>query len=184
MMEVLNVEIKARCKGFDLFRRILQQKKAEFIGKDRQVDTYFPARGGRLKLREGRIENNLIWYERPDDSGPKTSSCMLYRTAGGSPLKAILERAMGILAVVDKEREIYFIGNLKIHLDRVKGLGTFVEIEAQSEAGGLPAETLQRQCEQLMEVMGIREEDLVRESYSDLIMAKQHEDHQRGTDWG
>ena len=184
MMEVLNVEIKARVKGLDKLRSILEQKQADFIGTDHQVDSYFQARSGRLKLREGHIENNLIWYERPDESGPKTSNCMLYRTAGGSPLKGILERALGVLVVVDKEREIYFMDNVKVHLDRVKGLGTFVEIEAQSEVGNLPEETLRRQCQQLMEAMGIREEDLVGESYSDLIMVKQNEDHQRGTDRG
>ena len=77
---------------------------------------------------------------------------------------------MGVMVVVDKEREIYFIDNIKIHLDLVKGLGTFLEIEAQSEADGLAEETLNRQCRQLMEAFGIMPDDLLSNSYSDLLM--------------
>ncbi len=77
---------------------------------------------------------------------------------------------MGVMVVVDKEREIYFIDNIKIHLDLVKGLGTFLEIEARSEADGLAEETLNRQCRQLMDEFGVRNDDLVSDSYSDLLM--------------
>ena len=73
-------------------------------------------------------------------------------------------------AEVDKEREIYLIDNVKIHLDRVKGLGAFLEIEAQSGADGLHEETLDRQCRQLMDELGVRTEDLMSDSYSDLLM--------------
>jgi adenylate cyclase class 2 len=181
MMKVINVEIKARCADHESIRRMLRHRKAEFIGKDHQVDTYFLAGSGRLKLREGTIENNLIWYRREDLSGPRTSYCRLFKTDSGSALKEILEQALGILVVVDKEREIYFVGNVKIHLDRVSGLGNFLEIEAQSEAGDLSEETLYRQCTGLMDEFGIDTGDLVSKSYSDLILLQQHEDHQRGT---
>lgn len=180
-MRVINVEIKARCAGHEPIRRALRQREADFIGKDHQVDTYFQTGWGRLKLREGTIENNLIWYQREDHSGPRTSHCMLYKTEAGSILKEMLEQAMGILVVVDKEREIYFIGNIKIHLDHVSGLGTFLEIEAQSKAGDLSEESLYRQCVGLMDEFGIAAGDLVSESYSDLILAHEDEDHQRGT---
>ena len=176
MMKVINVEIKAMCHDHEPIRRIMLEKNADFVGLDHQVDTYFRTGSGRLKLREGTIENNLIWYQRPDQAGPKTSNCILYKTEKGSILKDILDRAMGVLVVVDKEREIYFIDNIKIHLDRVKGLGTFLEIEAQSEADGLAQETLDRQCRKLMEELGVRTEDLLSDSYSDLLMAAQDED--------
>jgi adenylate cyclase class 2 len=182
-MKVINVEIKALCNDHGRIRRILLKKQANFIGKDQQVDTYFLARCGRLKLREGTIEQNLIWYQRPDQAGPRTSRCILHRTERDTPLKDMLERAMGVLVVVDKEREIYFMDNVKIHLDRVKGLGTFLEIEAQSEAGELAEEILHRQCRQLMDELGVRTGDLVSDSYSDLLMRK-NEDHKRGTDRG
>ena len=136
-MRVINVEIKARCSDQDSIRAILRSRNAEFRGEDRQVDTYFGSPSGRLKLREGNIENNLIYYERPDEGGPKTSRCILHPVSRDSSLKEILERSMGIAVVVDKRREIYFLENIKVHLDRVEGLGTFVEIEAQSEEGKL-----------------------------------------------
>ena len=170
MMKVINVEIKATCNDLERIRQILLERDAKFIGLDHQVDTYFRSSSGRLKLREGNIENNLIWYQRPDQAGPKTSHCVLYKTEKDSALKAILHDAMGVMVVVDKEREIYFIDNIKIHLDQVKGLGTFLEIEAQSEEGDKSEELLNRQCVQLMDELGIRNEDLVNESYSDLLL--------------
>ena len=169
-MKVINVEIKAICNDLERIRRILLERNANFIGLDHQVDTYFRSSSGRLKLREGNIENNLIWYQRPDQAGPKTSHCVLYKTEKDSALKTILHDAMGVMVVVDKEREIYFIDNIKIHLDQVKGLGTFLEIEAQSEEGDKSEELLNRQCIQLMDELGIRNEDLVNESYSDLLL--------------
>jgi predicted adenylyl cyclase CyaB len=173
MMKVINVEIKALCRDHSRIRSILSEKDAAFIGRDHQVDTYFKSVSGRLKLREGTIENNLIWYRRPDQAGPKTSHCVLLGTEKGSPLKDILEHAMGIMVVVDKHREIYFIDNIKIHLDLVEGLGSFVEIEAQSEEGVLTEEILNAQCTRLMEELGIPKGDLLTGSYSDLIMQKE-----------
>ena len=170
MMKVINVEIKATCNDLERIRQILLERDAKFIGLDHQVDTYFRSSSGRLKLREGNIENNLIWYQRPDQAGPKTSHCVLYKTEKDSALKAILHDAMGVMVVVDKEREIYFIDNIKIHLDQVKGLGTFLEIEAQSEEGDKSEELLNSQCVKLMDELGIRNEDLVNESYSDLLL--------------
>ena len=118
-MKVINVEIKAICTDHERIKRILLEKNADFVGLDHQVDTYFRSGSGRLKLREGCIENNLIWYQRPDQAGPKTSHCILYKTEKGSALKTILHDAMGVMVVIDKEREIYFIDNIKIHLDLV-----------------------------------------------------------------
>lgn len=176
-MKVINVEIKARCGDHEGIRRILKAKNARFVGLDHQVDTYFLTGSGRLKLREGTIENNLIWYQRPDRAGPKTSQCILYKTEKGSALKNILQETMGVMVVVDKEREIYFIDNIKIHLDRVKGLGTFLEIEAQSELGDKTEDFLKSQCKGLMEELGTSPGDLLSDSYSDLLMKLQDEDH-------
>ena len=169
-MNVINVEIKAICRDQERIRRILLEKNADYAGTDHQVDTYFKSRKGRLKLREGTIENNLIWYERADQAGPKTSHCILYKTEKGSVLKNILSETMGVMVIVDKEREIYFIDNIKIHLDLVKGLGTFLEIEAQSKEGDKSEAFLNRQCFQLMEKFGVKKDDLLSDSYSDLLL--------------
>jgi adenylate cyclase class IV len=163
------IEIKARAGDLDAPRRLLQARGARFVGLDRQVDTYFRVPVGRLKLREGAIENALIHYRREDRSGPKHSQVSLYPSTPDSTLKGILGDALGVDVVVDKQREIYFLDNVKVHLDTVSGLGTFVEIEAIDGDGTRPLETLRAQCEELLRAFGIAEEDLLAVSYSDLL---------------
>ena len=72
-MSFLNVEIKAICNDPLFIRKYLVDNKADFKGTDEQTDTYFNVPNGRLKLREGNIENNLIFYERTNQAGPKQS---------------------------------------------------------------------------------------------------------------
>src|SRR5579859_1997970 len=129
-MKHINIEIKARCKNLDRVRKILRAHGAVYKGRDRQVDTYFATSSGRLKLREGEIENSLIHYERSDDERLRLSRITRCDTNGiGVDLKAVLLNALPVLAIVDKRREIYFVDNVKFHLDRVVSLGTFLEIE-------------------------------------------------------
>ena len=167
LMRVTNVEIKARCRDPEQVRAVLRGRKARFAGLDHQVDTYFRVEQGRFKLREGNIENALIHYRRPNEAGPKTSDVLLYPSAPG--LKEILVAALSVLVAVDKQREIYYLDNVKIHIDRVEGLGGYVEIEA---AGDETADrgALLSQCMELVTAFGILELDLVAESYSDLLL--------------
>jgi predicted adenylyl cyclase CyaB len=169
---ITNIEIKARCSDQDKVRRILKEEGADFKGLDDQRDTYFRVPYGRLKLREGNIENNLIHYDRPDKEGPKQSNVLLYKSEPGSNLKAILTKALGVLVVVEKKREIYFIGNIKFHIDTVAGLGSFVEIEAIDENGSIGKDHLQKQCELYLQRFGVKNEDLIDRSYSDLLLEK------------
>ena len=165
-------EIKAKCVDSSEIREILKAKNASFKGKDLQIDTYFKVSSGRLKLREGKIENNLIFYMREDNKGPKQSNVILYKTEPGSSLKALLTNALGILVVVEKEREIYFIDNVKFHIDRVESLGSFVEIEAIDKDGSIGIEELRKQCEDYLTLFKIEEKDLISRSYSDLLLEK------------
>jgi len=169
-MPHINIEIKARTAERERIRDILKSKNADFIGTDHQVDTYFKVGSGRLKLREGNIENHLIYYEREDIRGPKKSSVTLYKNNAGSNLKEILIKSLGVLAVVDKHREIYFIENVKFHLDNVFQLGTFVEIEAIDKTGTIGNEKLLEQCNFYLNLFRIPEEDLMAVSYCDLLM--------------
>lgn len=171
-MSHLNIEIKARCSRIGEVRGILRGHNADFRGLDRQIDTYFRCPHGRLKLREGNIETALIHYSRPDQAGPRQAVVSLYHPAPGQTekLREALASAMGVLAVVDKSREIYFIGNVKFHLDQVAGLGEFVEIEAISADGKIPPEELRRQCEYYMRLLGVSPGDLLTNSYSDMLL--------------
>lgn len=168
----VNMEIKARCKDPNLARAVLKALEADFIGLDRQKDIYFNVPVGRLKLRTGNIENALIHYDRADQEGPKSSHVTLFTTTEGNALLDILERSLGIKAVVDKEREIYFLGHVKFHVDKVESLGDFVEIEVIDRDGNIPHEQLLATCREYMRALDISEEDLVSDSYSDQIMRR------------
>lgn len=172
-MSHINIsEIKARCPDPQAIRAILQARHATFRGTDRQRDTYFRVNRGRLKLREGQIENYLVYYEREDQAGPKQSDVILYPSTSGSALKEILTQSLGILVVVEKQREIYFIDNVKFHIDTVTDLGSFVEIEAIDADGSRGKEKLLAQCQSFLELFRIAEDDLIAVSYSDLIFAR------------
>lgn len=168
-MNILNVEIKARTENIDRLRQILENEEADFRGTDHQIDTYFNVPDGRLKLREGNIENNLIFYHRSDEQQPRKSDVQLYPVKQADELKQLLTVALGIKVIVDKRRDIFFIDNVKFHLDTVKDLGDFVEIEAIDRAGEREEATLGEQCSQYMQLLEIPESDLVAYSYSDLL---------------
>lgn len=171
-MSLINVEIKAKSKKNAEIRKLLEERNADFKGKDHQIDTYFKVNNGRLKLREGSIENNLIHYNRQNQKGPKQADIILYKPEPKSTLKELLVAALGVLTIVDKQREIYFIENVKFHLDQVKNLGTFMEIEAIDRDGSIGREKLLDQCEHYMKMFGISEHNLVSNSYSDMILNK------------
>jgi adenylate cyclase class 2 len=166
----INIEIKARCADPGFVRKYLQSQGADFIGVDEQSDTYFQTRNGRLKLREGNIENNLIFYQRDDQSGPKASHFQLIKMEEATKLKEVLEVTNGIRVIVRKIREIYYIGNVKFHIDTIPGLGNFIEIEAGNKTDlSLGEKELREQCERYVSDLGIRKDDLVDRSYSDLL---------------
>lgn len=172
-MQRRNIEIKARYTDLGRIRVLLQERNARFVGEDRQVDVYFNVPQGRLKLRQGHIENALIYYARPDREGPKQSDVVLYPAPEAGALRAVLAEALGVRVVVNKRREIYFIDNVKFHLDRVDGLGTFVEVEAIDADGTRSPEKLHSQCEAYMQLFGLGADDLLAGSYSDLLTEPQ-----------
>jgi len=172
-MAHINIEIKAKSNNQNKIRKILKLKNAEFKGIDHQIDTYFKVDFGRLKLREGKIENCLIYYQRSNKKGPKQSDVVLFKSEPKSSLKEILIKALSILVVVDKKREIYFIDNVKFHIDIVKDLGTFIEIEAIDSDGNIGKNKLLKQCQFFLDLFNISQDDLISVSYSDLLLQKQ-----------
>jgi predicted adenylyl cyclase CyaB len=169
-MAHVNVEIKARCGDPEKVRAVLQAQGAEFRGLDRQTDVYFNVPRGRLKLRCGDIENALIYYNRPDNRGPKQSDVCLCPCPPESGMEALFTELLGVRVRVVKEREIYFIDNVKFHIDTVDGLGGFVEIEAIDADGNIGRERLLDQCRRFMTLLEIDDADLIDRSYSDMLM--------------
>jgi adenylate cyclase, class 2 len=171
-MAYLNVEIKAVCHDPQFIRNWLVEHGAEFRGTDHQTDTYFNVKNGRLKLREGNIENNLIYYQRDDETGPKKSNFELLKIEDAETLKLVLSKSIGVRIVVEKKREIYYIKNVKFHIDEVPGLGSFVEIEAGNIRTELSQQQLNEQCDYYLHAFDIHEHDLVATSYSDMLLKK------------
>jgi len=173
-MPHLNIEFKAKVNNFKDCESRLAALNPVFIGEDHQVDTYYNSKKGRLKLREGNIENALIHYIREDIAGSKESQVILHPVSESKTLKEILENSNEVLVVVDKVRRIYFIENVKFHFDEVKGLGSFIEVEAIDITGEKGKEKLQEQCNYYSDFFGIGSADYMKESYSDMLMGIDH----------
>jgi adenylate cyclase class 2 len=171
-MSILNFEFKARAADVNASEKKLQSLNPKYIGEDNQTDTYFNVHRGRLKLREGNIENALIWYERANTANAKQSDVLLYKHSPDKTLKEILATALGIKIVVSKKRKIYFIGNVKFHFDTVAGLGTFIEVEAIDTDNEFGIEKLREQCDHYANFFGITTEDYASVSYSDMMLDK------------
>ncbi|MBN2461408.1 MAG: class IV adenylate cyclase [Candidatus Cloacimonetes bacterium] len=165
----INFEIKARYDDLDKARSILKKIKAVYIGSDHQIDTYFQCQRGRLKLREGNIENSFVFYKRQDQTETKRSEVYLHTLKPHTAFKDILDRALGVKVIVDKIRDIYFIDNVKIHLDQVRNLGSFIEIEAIGIGRETPDHILQDQCESLCHILMVEKHNLLSGSYSDML---------------
>lgn len=170
----LNIEFKAECSDPNKIRDLLSQMGADYIGRDHQRDIYFNVLDGRLKLRRGNIESNLIYYQRDNKSGPKQADVNLFQVdrKNAEDLESLLKTALGIRVIVDKQRDIYFIENVKFHLDLVRDLGSFMEVEAIDKEGKIGVDKLREQCDRYIKLFDIKPEDLVSKSYSDLLLEK------------
>lgn len=164
-----NVEIKARCADLAAIARAAAAAGATLESTIGQVDTYFNVGSGRLKLRQaGGVDQALIFYRRDDDSAPKLSRYDLVPIAPGQQIGFILEQALGVRTVVRKRRQLWRLDNIRIHLDEVEGLGSFVEFEVQVLAGREVA-GCRAQAAALMIKLGIHDADLIAGSYADLV---------------
>ncbi|HZZ29127.1 MAG TPA: class IV adenylate cyclase [Pirellulales bacterium] len=176
-----NIELKARLHNLAAARIIAQRVATEYLGVQQQTDTYFYCPQGRLKLREivdyGPRPNEppqrlaqLISYDRPDELNAKQSDYQIVEIT--DPARAVaLKREMGIRVVVAKRREIFLHDNVRIHLDEVTQLGTFLEFEAVL---GLQVNAAagHTQLAKLQQEFGIEPADLLATSYSDMLQAK------------
>lgn len=124
------MEFKAELKDLPLARTIVVALGAQYVAILDQTDTYFapPGGKGRLKRRQTIGERTeWVYYERADECGPKVSEFLICGE------KEAAERwGTGLVpgVVVRKSRELYMLGDVRIHLDMVLGLGAFVEFEA------------------------------------------------------
>ncbi|KAM6094816.1 uncharacterized protein VSU04_005926 [Chlamydotis macqueenii] len=180
-----NVEVKARLRHPDAVRDAAQRlggpnpaeggrSLAQGQGQGQvlvQADTFFRVPRGRLKLRrtpDGRGE--LIFYDRPDTTGPKLSSFSITPTDDPDGLEAVLAQALGVLGTVRKERLLFLVGQTRLHLDSVEGLGHFLELEVVL-AEGQSVEEGEQLARRLLGRLGVPEGDLLPGAYLDLLLA-------------
>ncbi len=164
-----NIEIKAAYPDSDAGKRRATEIGARYEATLLQIDTYFSVPHGRLKLREiDGGENQLIFYDRADSSGPKVSEYQICPVADAGLLKATLGPALGIWCVVEKQRDLYLYDEVRIHFDEVRGLGRFIELEGvvSGDANKFDA---RKKVEFLVAELGIPTSGLVEGSYSDLL---------------
>lgn len=181
-----NLELKIACdaESFDAI-----QRKARALGPSSVVsqrDTYFAVPSGRLKLRElddgyaKRVE--LIGYSRPDVEGARWSSYYRaeFNTGEIAPLKAMMERTIGVRVVVSKVREVVAYRRTRIHLDQVDHLGHYVELETVT-GNDVPDSEAELELAEVVEKLGLEQYPAVAGSYSDLMEAAvakaRHETH-------
>jgi predicted adenylyl cyclase CyaB len=177
-----NIEIKARIESVES----LAPKAATVATKGpieiAQDDTFFRCESGRLKLRAfSATEGELIFYRRANEHGPKESFYVRTPTASPESLRACLSLAYGEVGRVVKQRTLYLVGRTRVHLDRVEGLGHYLELEVVLEEDE-PVEVGVREAHSLMAQLGVEPSQLVETAYVDLLAQagtdSQHSDSQ------
>jgi predicted adenylyl cyclase CyaB len=170
-----NVELKARDPAPERSLAACEQLDgADDHGTLWQRDTYFHVPGGRLKLREEEPGDGplLIQYRRPDADDARVSRYRLVRVDDAAVCRAALDAALGTRLVVEKRRRLFVWQEVRIHLDEVVDLGSFVEFEAVAP----PTSDLSRERERvaaLRELLAVADDDLVAVGYADLLAGKQ-----------
>ncbi len=164
-----NVEIKARVRDVEAVRTRVEGLTATPPSILDQEDVFFRSPRGRVKLRsfpDGRGE--LIAYSRSNDAGPTLSQYRIHETENPAGLRSFLADVLGVRGTVRKRRHLYRIGQTRVHLDAVEGLGTFLELEVvltdgQTEESGAAI------VDEILADLEIPPEDLIDRAYIDLV---------------
>lgn len=161
-----NLEIKIRLDSLPRMKAALGRIGARYCGVLRQKDTYFACPEGRLKLREfpGKPAE-LIFYRRAEKGARRLSSFHILKVDEPTVFAGFMRRVLPVRAVVEKKRLLYYFKSARIHLDAVKGLGSFLEIESEVRKGRAAARSL---LDELMRELRIVPSDCIKKSYSDL----------------
>lgn len=167
-----NIEIKARIQSVEA----LAAKTAAIADKGPieilQDDTFFRCESGKLKLRAfSKDEGELIFYRRPNRQGPKESFYLRSPTSAPETLRESLSLAYGKTGRVRKHRTLFLVGRTRVHLDKVEGLGYFLELEVVLEEGE-SAEAGVKEARDLMAKLGVEPAQLVEGAYLDLLAQK------------
>lgn len=168
-----NVELKAADPSPARSLKVCRELGAEDRGVLEQRDTHFVVARGGLKLREQQPGTpHLIQFERADEPQERLSSYRIVEVADGPACSAALAAALGVRCVVAKRRHLFFWQTVRIHLDHVEGLGSFIELEAVAS----PRSDLAREHELVSELraaFAIADDRLCAHGYADQLIAQQ-----------
>jgi predicted adenylyl cyclase CyaB len=168
-----NIEIKARIESVALLTPRVAELASEGPIEIAQDDTFFNCVTGRLKLRAfSNDAGELIFYRRVNQTGPKESFYLRSPTSSPETLRESLSLAYGQIGRIRKYRTLFLVGRTRVHLDRVEGLGHFLELEVVL-AGDEPASEGVREAGELMDLLGIQSGQLIEGAYLDLMLAQQ-----------
>jgi homotetrameric cytidine deaminase len=163
-----NVELKARDPDPARTLELARNLGASDEGEITQRDTYFGGARARVKLREQTPgEDELIAYRRPDDEQARVSEYLRVPVPDAAALKEALDAAYGTKVVVTKKRHLLLWESVRIHLDEVQGLGSYMELEGLVE--GDDDGSARERVERLRKELEIDDANLVSGSYSDLL---------------
>jgi adenylate cyclase len=168
-----NIEIKARLRDHEAAAALARRLSGDEPQALNQEDTFFRAASGRLKLRKfSDRAGELIAYSRPNQPGPKRCDYVIAPVEHPDLVRQALAAALPVIGIVRKTRLVFLVGQTRVHLDDVEGLGRFLELEtvltpAQSDADG------QREAAGLLARLGVTEDDLISGSYIDRLIARE-----------
>ncbi|OVE81591.1 hypothetical protein BVY03_03040 [bacterium K02(2017)] len=164
-----NIEIKAIVNNTTQLEQNILEYSSGLKEILEQTDTFFNTNNGRLKLREfSNQEAQLIYYKRQNQEGPKSSSYAIHQVSDAAGLKECLNLSYGIKGIIKKTRRLYFNDQTRIHLDKVEGLGDFIELEVVLEANQT-FDFGESIAQELMQKLKIKPDQLIDCAYIDLL---------------
>ncbi len=157
--------LKARVTDLDIFHARLKKLNATFVGTDHQRDHYFATTKGKLKWRQGAIENLITHYERIAEQGAERTIVFRYDLHPTPEDIEQLQRSTKLVLVIQKTRHIYLIEHVKVHLDHLPSGDQFIEIEAIDRSNRFSYSELMQHCFDLQQKLGILPENLIPTGY-------------------
>ncbi|MCX8057304.1 MAG: class IV adenylate cyclase [Ignavibacteria bacterium] len=165
----VNLEIKVPVKNLTKLIKILEKEGAKKIYSSKQIDVYYKLENGRLKVRNSSGEKSVIFYRRVEDGSERWSDFEVIPVSNPKEWINFFDKFLERLVVVDKHRTLYHFKNTRIHLDKVKGLGNFIELETKVINGKAKA---RKEFQSIIDLLGLNVDEQILISYSDLILKK------------
>jgi len=162
----INLELKTKLKSHIKVLKILNSIGAENKGILNQKDVYYSVPKGLLKLRIENGNESLIYYNR-DEKGKNRWSDYDYIRFSDSGAEKMFNKIFEVETIVQKKRQLFLYDNTRIHIDTVKKLGKYLELETLVIKGKSNA---QKRFKHILDLMELKDLPEIRKSYRDLMI--------------